>query len=81
MRNPGGVIIIDGQMGRRETDTFTCGHCNAIVVVPVKASPTEMGGLCGCCDDLICPTCVKDGRCIPLEKRLAGWEARRSYEL
>lgn len=81
MRNPGGYVVIDGENGRREADTFTCGHCNKVVIVPVKASVDELGGLCRCCDSLICPDCVKDGRCIPLEARLAGLEARRSYGL
>ena len=80
VRNPGGYIIIDGQMGRKEADTFTCGHCNKIVIVPARASPTELGGLCGCCDSLLCPDCVRDGRCLPLEVQLARLEALRSYD-
>lgn len=85
MRNPGGVIILDSHMGRQEADTFTCGHCNAVVIVPVKASPTDMGGLCGVCDTLICPKCVDAGRCSPLEENLRRIEARdaarKSYGL
>lgn len=81
MRNPGGAIIIDGQMGRREADTFTCGHCNSIVVVPVQASPTEMGGGCTICESLICPACVSKGTCDPFEEKLARMESRRSMGL
>jgi hypothetical protein len=60
-----------------EEDTFTCGHCNRVVFVPAKCSPTDLGGLCSCCSKLICPSCVGRG-CDPMEEKMARWETRRS---
>lgn len=95
MRNPqgyaqvvgGGVVSRDpglqslDQWG--EADTFTCGHCQRIVHVPVKADPSNIGGHCKQCDTLICPHCVDKGTCDPWEKQMERMEARqqalRSY--
>jgi hypothetical protein len=83
VRNPGGVLICDGQLGRQESDTFTCGHCNKIVVVTPNSNLDEVGGMCRCCMKLICPTCVSAGICKTIEQRLEEDEARyhalRSY--
>ena len=84
MRNAGGYsCITDPDLGTIESDTFTCKHCNRVVMVKPKTSPTDAGGMCGMCAGLICPACVADGRCLPFEERLARMEARdvarRSY--
>jgi len=63
----------------READTFTCGHCNKIVHVKVKGSLEDLGGRCSVCDALICPNCVKSGRCDPMEEKLKRLEVRKSY--
>lgn len=86
MRSPGGILICTSVDGAAvEHDTFTCAHCGAIVRVEHRASPEDMGGRCGVCDKLICPRCVKLGRCDPLEEKLkraeSSYEARRSYGL
>ena len=86
MRNAGGYSIIR-QVDNdrvRECDTYSCGHCNRIVHVPVKCDPAEIGGMCFSCNTLICKECHMTDGCIPLEERLARAEARyhalRSYK-
>lgn len=83
MRNAGGYLFsfdVDGI--RQETDTFTCAHCNKMVIVKPKCDPDDLGGMCRLCMKMVCPTCVDLG-CTPFEKRLEAIEkrdrARRSY--
>lgn len=75
MLRPGGwAIIVDPTLGKpREYDTFTCWHCNSIVIVDRK----DKGGFCMRCMRQICAACVSNGRCIPFEKRLARIEGKR----
>ncbi len=86
----GGGVVADnpglGSLGAcGEADTFTCGHCQHIVHVPVRADPASMGGLCKTCMRLICPKCVDKRTCTPWEKAFEEMEARqdalRSYDL
>ena len=84
MRNPQGqATVFDGDGEIKVRDTFTCYHCNQVVHVPPRADPANIGGLCYGCFKLICPKCVAEGRCDPIEKKLERWEAsyhaRRSY--
>ena len=84
MRKPGGLILAYDIEGRvDETDTFTCGHCNKVVAVAANANPDDLGGMCRCCQRMICPRCVDLGRCDPIEEKLkraeASYHARRSY--
>lgn len=83
MYRPGGHFIVTSDEGEQWTDTFTCGHCNAVVAVPVKQQAADIGGLCKQCMKLICPGCVTRGHCDPLEEKLRRAEARhealRSY--
>ncbi len=58
-----------------EIDTFTCGHCCRIVHVPVRASPSDIGGLCKQCMELICPQCVDKMVCTPWEQEMERREA------
>ena len=59
MRNPGGYAVWSYDDGRRrEADSFTCGHCNRIVIVPPRADPADLGGLCKQCMALTCPRCT-----------------------
>lgn len=84
MLRPGGYFICTSPDATREADTFTCKHCNGIVMVKPLAPPEEMGGRCYQCDSLICQRCVAKGRCDPFEEKLkrieASYHARRSYD-
>ena len=76
MLRPGGILVERMPDRERAADTFTCGHCGRIVVVPPKADAADLGGHCRLCDRLICPSCAREGRCDPFEKKLERWEAR-----
>jgi hypothetical protein len=77
VRRPGGYLLITEADGsKRAADTFTCKHCNSIVVVPAKASPAESGGWCGRCAAPVCARCAGAGRCTPFEKKLELAESR-----
>jgi hypothetical protein len=82
MRNPGGYAVVTDGDSVREADTFTCAHCNSIVIVKAGQKAEDVGGFCRMCMDLICPRCA-DGPCVPFEKKLeaqeAAYHARRSY--
>lgn len=84
MRRAGGYAYTFDVGGiRQEADSFTCAHCNRIVIVKPKCDPMDLGGMCRICDKMICPTCVDLGKCDPLEKKLereeAKYRALRSY--
>lgn len=84
MRNPGGYAYSFDVGGiRQEADSFTCFHCNKIVIVKPKCDPYDLGGMCRLCEKMICQICVKIGKCDPLEEKLirmeAAYHARRSY--
>jgi hypothetical protein len=83
LREGGYVCLTDPEHGVREASTFTCAHCNKVVVVPPRADPDKLGGFCRMCMKMICPTCVDTGTCDPFEKKLelaeASYHARRSY--
>lgn len=77
MRNPHGYLTInEPDKPLIEHDTFTCGHCNKIVIVPHKAKASDCGGFCLCCMTTICSNCEKQGSCTPFEKKLEKMEAR-----
>lgn len=60
----------------RERDTFTCAHCNKIVIVEPKADPASLGGFCRLCMKNVCGPCADQGKCEPFEKKLEKMEAR-----
>lgn len=77
MRNTQGYLVISGDAGViSENDTFTCAHCNNIVIVPNKGTPP--GGFCQLCNKLVCDACSTKG-CIPFEKKLEEMEARDRF--
>ncbi len=83
MFRPGGYAFSFEPDGiRQECDTFTCAHCNKVVLVKPKCSPDELGGVCRLCMKMVCPTCVDLG-CRPFEKKLEmaekKYRALRSY--
>ena len=67
-----------------EHETFTCQHCNKIVLVTHRCRPEDLGGRCTCCGGLICPACTGKG-CDHIEKKLERAESKfaalRSYGL
>ena len=76
MRNPGGYRTIteaDGTVSS-ETDTFTCKHCNGIVVVPTGAAPATVGAFCCSCGGHVCHPCEAKMNatleCAPFERWL-----------
>jgi len=83
MRNPGGWTFIyqDGKV--EEGETFTCYHCNCLVMIKPKERPEDIGGFCTICTKLVCSQCVGKG-CDPFEEKRrrieASYHARRSYE-
>jgi len=79
MRNPGGYATLSEPDGVKESDTFTCNHCQYIVHVKPLIAPEEFGGLCKFCMKLICPKCVGKGSCTPWEKKMEKWEARDRF--
>lgn len=79
MRNPGGQATWYGAEGKPlERDTFTCCHCNRVVVVPPKASPSDLGGWCGLCAKPVCPQCAGK-ECVPFEMKLEQIESRERF--
>ena len=86
MRKPQGYLIGLGPEGViSESDSFTCAHCQRVVIVKPRCDPADMGGHCRICDKLICKRCVAYGQCVPWEKQMERMEARdaalRSYGL
>ncbi len=75
MREGGYIFCSDPDGGTEEASTFTCSHCNRVVIVKPKANPDKIGGLCYACYKMVCPTCVGQG-CTPFEKKLEAMEAR-----
>ena len=80
-----GQGTISGPDGETRHSTFTCFHCNKVVVVVQGCAPEDMGGLCKMCMGLTCPECTDKGSCDPFEKKMeraeASDRARRSYGL
>lgn len=84
MRNPKGYATLSHpDHAVKEADTFTCFHCNSIRHVKAKQDPTNIGGLCKTCMQLICENCVNKGTCDPFIEKIERWEQRneslRSY--
>lgn len=75
MREGGYFVCTDPDGGVEEASTFTCSHCNRVVIVKPKADPGTIGGLCYLCDKMVCPTCTGKS-CVPFEKKLEAMEAR-----
>lgn len=74
MRRPGGYATwTDPEKPIREADTFTCNHCNRVVIVQPKG---DAGGFCRICMKPVCGRCADLGRCITFEKRMEISEAR-----
>jgi hypothetical protein len=73
-RAHGYLCISDPIAGTREADTFTCAHCQRIVICRVR-DPAALGGYCRHCDRLVCAKCA-GGDCVPFLKRIEALEER-----
>lgn len=73
---PGGILT-DGD--REHFDTFTCAHCNHVVIVKAMCRPEDAGGKCMVCDKNICGGCADKRRCTPFERALELDEARSRF--
>ena len=71
-----GHLEIFDPLRHRQYDTFSCCHCNRVVIVRHRADPSELGGMCKVCDKLICPECNQKGGCTPWEEEMRRMEAR-----
>ena len=79
MRNPGGYgITTYPDKKSDEEDTFTCCHCNSIVIVVPNASAASMGGWCALCAQPVCKNCAGK-ECFPFEKKLEQIENRARF--
>jgi len=79
MRRPGGYAIRSGADGTREWDTFTCSHCQRVVLVEARQDPSTLGGFCRVCMKHICGPCADKGVCAPFEKAMERAEARERF--
>ena len=67
LRPQGYGVWVEPGVSTREQDSFTCGHCNAIVFVS-PLTPTRRvsdDGFCRLCSSHVCPTCTDKGDCTP----------------
>lgn len=89
LRPQGYVQVVEGSTNM-EFDSMTCGHCNQIVLVkpgtaltvyliPQREGPLKEvpGAFCRQCMKGICVRCERDGRCIPLMRRIEAMEGDR----
>jgi len=71
MRNPGGQATWTEPDGSSASlDTFTCSHCNAIVIVRPSVPLEDLGGFCRLCMKNVCGPCADKGVCRPFLKRI-----------
>jgi len=76
MRKPGGyILIVDPGAPLHEQDTFTCIHCNKIVLVKPGMSVTDFAW-CRKCMKPVCEKQVCQDRCVPWERQLEISELR-----
>lgn len=84
MRRPQGYLEITGNGPTIPRDTFSCVHCNRIVVLQLPGNPiigagasVDLGGFCLKCMKNLCGPCADLGVCVPFEKRLQQQELRK----
>lgn len=70
MWRPGGYAVAVTPDGAKpiECDTFTCAHCNSVILL--QKPSTDIGGFCRCCMRAVCSTCVGKGVCSPFMRRV-----------
>lgn len=70
------MVVVEPGAPMHEADTFTCAHCQRVVIVKAGCDPAEAGGFCRVEMKLICGPCADLGTCTPWEKTLEKAEAR-----
>jgi hypothetical protein len=76
MNKQGYACIVDPDTGLRETDTYTCAHCNKVIHAPVNKKLEEVGDFCRNCMKVICAFCADKRVCTPLMKQIEAMEER-----
>lgn len=71
-----GYLQVSGE-GAKERDTFTCGHCNCIVII--EPNQLTFKEFCTGCMKPICDECGRIIGCLPFEKKIERLE-QRSYQ-
>lgn len=71
----GYAYITEPGQAIRETDCFTCNHCNSIIHSPVNKKIEEVGDFCRSCMKVICLRCAGKG-CRPFLKQVEAQEER-----
>jgi hypothetical protein len=74
LRPNGFTFAFDYNGNVHEGETYMCGHCGAHKHVRPRERPEDIGGLCKRCMKLLCPGCVENGDCDPIEAKLDRWE-------
>lgn len=70
MTSPDGLV---------ERDTFTCSHCQRVVLVTPRCDPADLGGFCRMCMKHLCGPCADEGNCTPFEKKLERYERANRF--
>lgn len=80
LRPQGYGIIIDPELPPVEHDTFTCSHCNKIVIVPPGWRPENMPSMCKGCSGYLCLACwnlrMRGADCVTWKQQIDRIEAR-----
>lgn len=79
MNRARGAITVTGPLGTAENETFTCGHCSKIVMIPHRADKDKIGALCKPCMHMVCTDCAAKGACEPFEKKIKAVEDRDRF--
>ena len=74
MRRAQGIMIVVGDE-EVHRDTFTCPHCERIVIVQPFEDPSVKSGFCLKCYRHTCRWCAQTD-CVPWEKVMEKMEAR-----
>lgn len=73
-----GYFTVTDHLGEHIQETYTCGHHNGIVRMPVGVSLQHGCGnewhWCTGCNKRICGPCKAKLRCVPFEKKLDRFE-------
>lgn len=75
MARIGSMAEWTGPRGVVTCASFTCVHCNTVVIIPARAPADDCGGFCLRCMKPTCKACASKG-CTPFEAQLEAYERR-----